>query len=160
MIQVTTNLKHAIAKRLMSLRHAFFWFRLSALLVLLVFPFSSRALTVEEATVADVQAAFLSGQMSARQLVTSYLERIAAYDQQGPYINSIINLNPDALAEADALDKKLKALEQKKSDNKIKLEQSKALAALKQDMLKDDQQVKDKLLKEQKQKQQTQQKQQ
>lgn len=108
MIQVTTNLKHAIAKRLMSLRHAFFWFRLSALLVLLVFPFSSRALTVEEATVADVQAAFLSGQMSARQLVTSYLERIAAYDQQGPYINSIINLNPDALAEADALDKKLK----------------------------------------------------
>jgi len=53
-----------------------------------------------------------------------------------------------------ALDKKLKALEQKKSDNKIKLEQSKALAALKQDMLKDDRQVKDKLLKEQKQKQQ------
>ena len=92
MIQVTTNLKHAIAKRLMSLPHAFFLFRLSALLVLLVFPFSSRALTVEEATVADVQAAFLSGQMSARQLVTSSLERIAAYDQQGPYINSIINL--------------------------------------------------------------------
>ena len=53
-----------------------------------------------------------------------------------------------------ALDKKLKALEQKKSDDKLKLEQSKKLAALKQDMLKDDQQVKDKLLKEQKQKQQ------
>ena len=53
-----------------------------------------------------------------------------------------------------ALDKKLKALEQKKSDNKLKLEQSKKLEALKQDMLKDDQLVKDKLLKEQMQKQQ------
>jgi colicin import membrane protein len=53
-----------------------------------------------------------------------------------------------------ALDKKLKALEQKKIDDKLKLEQSKKLAALKQDMLKDDQQIKDKLLKEQKQKQQ------
>lgn len=66
------------------------------------------SLAVEEATIADVQSAFLSGQMSARQLVTAYLERIAAYDKQGPYINSIINLNPQALAEADALDAKLK----------------------------------------------------
>ena len=68
----------------------------------------SHALAVEEATVADVQAAFTSGQMSAHQLVAAYLERIAAYDQQGPYINSIINLNPKVLEEADALDAKLK----------------------------------------------------
>ncbi len=66
------------------------------------------ALSVEEATIADVQSAFLSGQMTARQLVTDYLKRVEAYDQQGPYINSIINLNPQALAEADALDAKLK----------------------------------------------------
>src|SRR4051812_15100694 len=66
------------------------------------------ALSVEEATVADVQAAFLSGQMTAHQLVASYLERIEAYDKQGPYLNSIISLNPQALAEADALDEKLK----------------------------------------------------
>ena len=69
---------------------------------------AAHALSVEEATIADVQAAFLSGQMTARQLVTEYLKRIDAYDQQGPYINSIINLNPKALAEADALDEKLK----------------------------------------------------
>jgi Asp-tRNAAsn/Glu-tRNAGln amidotransferase A subunit and related amidases len=68
----------------------------------------SRALAVEEATIADVHAAFLSGRLTARQLVTAYLERIAAYDQQGPYLNSIINLNPEALAEADALDAALK----------------------------------------------------
>lgn len=50
-----------------------------------------------------------------------------------------------------ALEKKLKALEQKKIDDQLKLEQSKKLAALKQEMLKDDQLAKDKLLKEQKQ---------
>jgi colicin import membrane protein len=53
-----------------------------------------------------------------------------------------------------ALEKKLKAMEQKKTDEKLKLEQSKKLAALKQEMLKDDQLAKEKLLKEQKQKQQ------
>lgn len=47
--------------------------------------------------------------MSAHQLVAAYLERIEAYDKQGPYINSIISLNKDALAEADALDAKLKS---------------------------------------------------
>ncbi len=69
---------------------------------------TSHALAVEEATIADVQAAYLSGQMSAHQLVAAYLERIAAYDKQGPYINSIISLNKDALTEADALDARLK----------------------------------------------------
>lgn len=69
---------------------------------------SAQALGIEEATINDVQSAFLSGQMTSRQLVEAYLERIAAYDQQGPYINSIINLNPQALAEADALDARLK----------------------------------------------------
>jgi Asp-tRNA(Asn)/Glu-tRNA(Gln) amidotransferase A subunit family amidase len=68
----------------------------------------ANALAVEEATIADVQAAYLNGQMSARQLVAAYLQRIAAYDQQGPYLNSIISLNKNALAEADALDAKLK----------------------------------------------------
>ncbi len=67
------------------------------------------ALGTEEATVADVQAAYLNGQLSARQLVSAYLERITAYDKNGPYINSIISLNPNALQEADALDARLKA---------------------------------------------------
>jgi amidase len=67
------------------------------------------ALTIEEATIADVQAAYLSGRLTAHQVVAAYLARIEAYDKQGPYINSIINLNPKALAEADALDAKLKS---------------------------------------------------
>ncbi len=69
---------------------------------------AANALSVEEATIADVQAAFLSNQMTARELVNEYLKRIEAYDQQGPYINSIINLNPNALAEAQTLDESLK----------------------------------------------------
>lgn len=62
------------------------------------------SIAVEEATVAEIHAAFLSRKATARSIVEAYLARIAAYDQAGPRINSIINLNPNALAEADALD--------------------------------------------------------
>ena len=64
---------------------------------------------VEEATVAGIQSAYLRGEVSAREIVSAYLARIAAYDQQGPHLNSIINLNPRALEEADALDARLRA---------------------------------------------------
>jgi len=43
------------------------------------------------------------------QAVAAYLARIAAYDKDGPYINSIINLNPKALEEADQIDAAIKA---------------------------------------------------
>ena len=64
---------------------------------------------VEEITIAGVQAAYLRGETSARDVVAAYLARIAAYDQQGPHLNSIISLNPQALAEAEALDAQLQA---------------------------------------------------
>lgn len=70
--------------------------------------FQVGALSIEEATIADVQAAYLSGELSVHQVVQAYLSRIDAYDKQGPYINSIINLNSQALAEADAQDALLK----------------------------------------------------
>jgi amidase len=57
-----------------------------------------------EATVESVHAAYKSGTLTSHQLVQMYLDRIAAYDKQGPTINSIINLNTKALEEADALD--------------------------------------------------------
>ena len=59
---------------------------------------------VVEATIADVHAALRSGELTCRQLVQSYLDRIAAYDQQGPELNAVQTVNPDALTEADALD--------------------------------------------------------
>jgi len=69
----------------------------------------SWALAIEEATIADIHAAYLSGELTAHQVVAAYLARIDAYDKKGPYLNSIINLNPEALAEADKLDAALKA---------------------------------------------------
>ena len=64
---------------------------------------------VLETTIADVQAAYRSGQLTCRQLVQSYLDRIENYDRQGPAINAIITINPAALKEADRLDAAFKA---------------------------------------------------
>ncbi len=62
-----------------------------------------------ETTIERVHAAYKSGELTCRQLVQMYLERIDAYDKKGPAINAIISLNPDALQEADRLDAAQKA---------------------------------------------------
>jgi Asp-tRNA(Asn)/Glu-tRNA(Gln) amidotransferase A subunit family amidase len=69
---------------------------------------TSRSFQLMEATIDDVHAAYRSGQLTARQLVRRYLDRIAAYDQQGPDLNCIITLDPGALAEGDRLDAEFK----------------------------------------------------
>src|SRR6266545_1677801 len=61
-----------------------------------------------ETTLDDVRMAYESREMSARELVQLYIDRIEAYDRAGPNINSIITLNPEALAAADRLDGILK----------------------------------------------------
>jgi amidase len=62
-----------------------------------------------ETTIADVHAAYRSGELTCRQLVKMYLERIEAFDKSGPAINAIISTNPEALEEADRLDAALKS---------------------------------------------------
>src|SRR5215467_1423021 len=57
-----------------------------------------------EATIDDIHNAYKSGQLTCRQLVQMYLDRIEAFDQKGPAINSIITINSTALQEADRLD--------------------------------------------------------
>src|SRR5262245_33764343 len=64
---------------------------------------------IVEATIADIHAAYQAGSLTARRLVQLYLDRIAAYDKQGPAINAVISTNPGALDEADALDRAFKA---------------------------------------------------
>lgn len=64
---------------------------------------------VEEATIAGVHAAFLSGDLTCVDLVQAYLDRIEAYDKQGPRFNTIATLNPRALDEAARLDEALAA---------------------------------------------------
>jgi amidase len=59
-----------------------------------------------EATIAELQAAMASGRVSAVELTLFYLNRIKALDESGPRVNSVIELNPDALSmarEADSL---------------------------------------------------------
>ena len=62
------------------------------------------AFNILETTIDQVHAAYRSGELTCRQLVQMYLDRIDAYDKNGPALNAIISLNPDALTEADRLD--------------------------------------------------------
>ncbi len=59
---------------------------------------------LDEITIDDVQKAFQHGQYSSRSLTEEYLARIQEIDKAGPKLNSVIELNPDALEIADALD--------------------------------------------------------
>ena len=65
---------------------------------------SQPAFDVVETTVAEIHAGYAAGTLTARQLVQLYLDRIEAYDRNGPRINSIVTLNPAALEEAERLD--------------------------------------------------------
>lgn len=59
---------------------------------------------IVEATIDDIHSAYKSGDLTCRQLVQMYLDRIAAFDKKGPAINAIITINSKALEEADRLD--------------------------------------------------------
>lgn len=61
---------------------------------------------VEEATIAQVHAAMRQGRLTCRELVEAYLRRINAYDKNGPAINAIVTINPDAIKEADEMDRR------------------------------------------------------
>jgi amidase len=67
------------------------------------------ALDLGTATIPQLQAALAAGSLTSEKLTAAYLARIAAYDKQGPAINSIILLNPKALEVARALDAERKA---------------------------------------------------
>jgi amidase len=58
----------------------------------------------EEATIPALQQAFREHRLTCHALVRTYLDRIAAYNRAGPQLNAILTLNPNALAQADALD--------------------------------------------------------
>ena len=65
---------------------------------------ASPALDVLEASIPELQDALESGAITSVDLVDQYLARIAAYDQQGPALNSIVRVNPQAREQASALD--------------------------------------------------------
>ncbi len=59
---------------------------------------------MQELTIAELQARLSSGETTARSIAEAHLDRIETLDRSGPALNSVIELNPDALAMADALD--------------------------------------------------------
>jgi amidase len=64
---------------------------------------------LDEITISDLQDGMKSGKFTARSLVEKYRERIDEIDKHGPTLNSVIELNPDALSIADELDQERKA---------------------------------------------------
>src|SRR5215471_13222771 len=60
---------------------------------------------LEEVSIAELQAEMSAGKLTARQLVEMYLERIRELDQDGPAINSVVEVNPEALKIAEILDR-------------------------------------------------------
>ena len=62
------------------------------------------AFAVEERSVAEWQAALGQGELTSRQLVELYLERIESLDTNGPELRAVLETNPDALDIATALD--------------------------------------------------------
>ena len=73
-------------------------------IVLAFVPTVASAFTLSEATVGSVQAGLSAGEITCTSLTQLYLNRIAAYDNQGPAINAIIATNPNALTIAAELD--------------------------------------------------------
>src|SRR5271169_453838 len=72
-------------------------------------PASAAPFPVEETTIAALHAAYVSGRATAVSVCQAHLDRIAAYDRKGPALGAIIINNPDALADAAALDAALES---------------------------------------------------
>ncbi len=87
-----------------TLRHA----ALSAAIVSALIASAAHAVPfpLEEATIAGVHTAMRAGRLTCRGLVDAYLARIAAYDKNGPAVNAIVTINPDATRIADDLDRR------------------------------------------------------
>jgi amidase len=59
---------------------------------------------IEEMTITGMQKALKLGQVTSKDLVQMYLDRIDLFDKKGPQLNAVIEINPDALHEAEACD--------------------------------------------------------
>lgn len=65
--------------------------------------------SLNEITVSELQVKMESGELTARSLTQMYLDRIEAVDKNGPKLQSVIEINPDALAIAQQLDEERSA---------------------------------------------------
>lgn len=71
-------------------------------------PLAVKPFELDEITISQLQDGMKSGRYTAHSITEKYLERIAEIDKHGPAINSIIEMNPDALSIAKELDRERK----------------------------------------------------
>jgi amidase len=64
---------------------------------------------VYEASITSIEPELSAGRLTCHALVEQYLRRIEAYDKKGPALNALVQINPNALQEADDLDRRLRA---------------------------------------------------
>jgi amidase len=67
-----------------------------------------RPFELDEVSIADLQAGMNAGNFSSRSITEKYLARIDEIDRQGPTVNSVIEVNPEAQAIAEGLDRERK----------------------------------------------------
>ena len=72
-------------------------------------PPPKKPIQIEELTITQIQKKYQTGEFTIQQVVQIYLNRIDRLDKNGPTLNSVIVVNPDALKIAAELDKELKA---------------------------------------------------
>src|SRR5206468_5984261 len=69
---------------------------------------SLKSFELDELTITDLGQGLKSGKFTSRMLVQKYIERINDIDKKGPGINSVLEINPDAVAIAEGLDRERK----------------------------------------------------
>ena len=82
---------------------------LAATVLLALAPAFAKTIDFDAATIADINAAFDAGTMTAESLTQMCLARIAAFDRKGPSLHAVMTLNPKAVEQARALDVERKA---------------------------------------------------
>ncbi len=82
---------------------------LAMLLAFAATPAIARTQAVEEMSLAQLATLMRDGRASSVEITRAYLARIAAMDRSGPALHSVVAVNPDALAQAAALDAERKA---------------------------------------------------
>src|SRR6266516_1869009 len=76
---------------------------LAATTLLALAPAFAKTIDFDAATIADINAAFDAGTLTAESLTQMCLARIAAFDRKGPSLHAVMTLNPKALEQARAL---------------------------------------------------------
>ncbi|MCU1298384.1 MAG: amidase [Acidobacteriaceae bacterium] len=86
--------------------------KIAVLFVLLFIPradgAADRSFHLMETSIADIHKAMQAGTLTCHDLVQQYLDRIDAYDQQGPALDSMLYINPKSLEQADAFDQEFR----------------------------------------------------